>query len=62
MATEVNPLRRLEQFVAQYPTQQAAAKVLGITPVYLSDLLRERRSLSINILAKLGLKRAVVTK
>lgn len=60
MAIEVDAFKVLQTFVAKYPTQKAAAEALGIKPVYLSDVLRERRAVSPNILAKLGLKRTVV--
>ena len=59
---EVNALDRLHKFVAKYPTQKAAADALDITPAYLSDLINLRRDLSEKMLAKLGLKRAVVPR
>ncbi len=59
---EVNALDRLHKFVAKHGTQKAAAAALGITPAYLSDLVNMRRDLSDTILAKLGLRKAVVQK
>ena len=59
---EIDALKRLHAFVAKFPTQKAAAVALGITPAYLSDLVNMRRDLSEPMLAKLGLKRAVVQK
>lgn len=57
---EIEPLEALRAFVAKHPTQQAAAEALGVSPVYVSDLLNERRDFSDNMLAKLGLRRTVV--
>lgn len=50
----------LRRFVAQYPTQKAAAAALGISQPYLSDILRGNRKLSDQMLEKLGLRRTVV--
>ena len=57
---ERSPLRELKRFCAGYGTQVAAAKALGISQPYLSDLLRKRRDVSKPLLKKLGLKRAVI--
>ena len=59
---EVNAHGELLKFVGHFDTQKDAAKALGVTPAYLSDLVNVRRDLSENILKKLGLKRAVVRK
>ncbi len=59
---EVNAHGELLKFVDQFDTQKAAAKALGVTPAYLSDLVNLRRDLSEKILRKLGLKRAVVPR
>ncbi len=56
----VDPIETLRAFVANYPTQRQAAAALGISPVYLSDILNERRDFSNTVLEKLGLKRIVV--
>ena len=61
MAQEVNPLITLRAFVSHYPTQKAAAAALGIQAVYLGDMLRGRRQIGPPVLARLGLRRAVVT-
>ena len=57
-----DPLIELKAFVARYPTQQAAAAALEISPPMLVDLLRSRRSFSARVLARLGLERVVVRK
>ncbi len=57
-----DPLDVLKQFVAKYPTQQAAADALGISTPYLIDLLKGRRGWSEVMLAKLGLERAVIER
>ena len=53
------PIYALQAFVARYHTQKAAAKALGVSQPYLHDLLRRRRTFSIRILKKLGLRRTV---
>ncbi len=60
MSADVQPITVLRVFVANYPTQIAAAAALGIKPSYLTDLLYGRRLFSANILKKLGLKRMIV--
>lgn len=55
-----DPQAELKQFVSKHSTQQAAAQALGIAPSHLTDLLRGRRTFSEAMLAKLGLRRAVV--
>lgn len=57
---EVDPVQALREFVRQFPLQKDAAEALGISGVYLSDLLNQRRDVSPNMLAKLGLRRVVV--
>jgi hypothetical protein len=57
---EVNPADVLRKIVAKYPTQRAAAKSLGISEVYLCDLLRGRRPFSTRVLKTLGLRAIVV--
>ena len=57
-----DPLTELKVFVAQYPTQQAAAAALGVSPPMMVDLLRGRRGFSERMLARLGLERIVVRK
>lgn len=58
--SEIDPLQALTIFVAQYPNQLHAARELGISPAYLSDLLRGNRAFSDRILDKLGLKRVIM--
>ena len=61
MLNDINALERLEAFVTDSGgMQRHAAAKLGITPQYLCDLLNGRRTFSERILAKLGLRRAVV--
>jgi plasmid maintenance system antidote protein VapI len=50
-------LKHLRKFVAQHPTQKAAARALGISEPYLCDLLNGRRLFSTNMLDRLGLER-----
>ena len=57
---ELDPRERLKAFVARFPTQKAAAQALGISNVYVSDLLNGRRDINNRMLAKLGLRRTVV--
>jgi DNA-binding transcriptional regulator YdaS (Cro superfamily) len=55
----VNPyviLRSREHAMGRH----ALTKLLGVTPAYLSDMIRERRPISEPVLAKLGLTRVVV--
>ena len=60
MAVEVNPNTALQKFRSQHETLGDAADALGVSKQYLSDMLQGRRDLSPRILAKLGLKRAVI--
>lgn len=57
---EANAGDELRALVAREGSQAAAAKHLAVSEVYVSDLLRGRRPFSESILAKLGLRRAVV--
>lgn len=56
---ELNPVEQLQRFVARYQTHKAAAVALGISGVYLSDLLNKRRDINDKMLVKLGLRRVV---
>jgi Helix-turn-helix len=58
--SEIDPLQALTIFVGQYPNQLQAALELGISPAYLSDLLRGKRAFSDRMLDKLGLKRVII--
>ena len=62
MSKDIDPKAWLRALVGQHGTQKAAAKALGVSPAYLGDMLMGRRDISERILAKLGLRRAVVTK
>ncbi len=57
---EIEPLERLQRFVETFRTQTAAADELGISRQYLSQLLGSKRDFSDQVLAKIGLRRAVV--
>lgn len=59
---EVDPQVELASFLERYPTQNDAAKALGIAAPYLSDLLHGHRGFSDRILKRLGLKRIVVAE
>jgi plasmid maintenance system antidote protein VapI len=52
--------RRLRDVLAQHGTQTKAAQSLKISQSYFNDLLAGRRDFSDAMLAKLGLRRAVV--
>ena len=58
----INPTMALQDFAARYVTQVDAAKALGITPQYFSDLMHGRRDVTDSILKKLGLRRIVVER
>lgn len=62
MANETNPNDALNAFVTRHGTQRKAADALGITQGYLSDLLHNKRDITDTVLAKLGLRKAVVKK
>lgn len=57
---EIDPRDRLRQFVAEHTYQQNAAAALGVSPSFLSDLLRGRRTFSPRMLAALGLRTTTV--
>lgn len=56
----VDPIAELERFCKRHRTHAAAAKALGISAPYLSDMLNGRRDFSDAMLARLGLRWAVV--
>ena len=58
--TTADPIKALHRVVDACVTQRAAAKKLGISEPFMSDLLRGRRTFSDRMLAKLGLRRDVV--
>ena len=57
-----NPDAVLRAYCAHYPTRKQAATSLGMSPSYLADLLRGRRTYSEAVLAKLGLERRIVRR
>lgn len=57
---ETDPTIPLAKLIAECGSHGKAAKKLGISQPYLSDLMRGRRTWSKAMLAKLGLRRAVV--
>jgi transcriptional regulator with XRE-family HTH domain len=57
MTRHISPERRLCAFVRRYDTVTAAAKALGISQAYLSQLLHGARAFSPAVLLKLGLER-----
>jgi transcriptional regulator with XRE-family HTH domain len=57
-----DPKTVLRAFVRYHLTQRDAAAALGISPAYLSDLLRGQRTFSARVLARLGLRRAFVAE
>lgn len=54
--------KRLVAFVANYPSQKAAAAALHISSPYLGDLLKGARPLSDRILNEIGLARVIIEK
>lgn len=58
--SEQEAMARLRALVGRCPTQGAAARELGVSAAYLSDILHGRRGFSDRILAELGLAREVV--
>ena len=60
MKTE-NEFRELIQgAIEQHGTQSALADAIGITPQYLSDILKARRSISEHVASFFGYKRVVL--
>ena len=53
---------RLCKKAKQMKTQKAAAKDLGITPQYFSDMVNGRRDFSERILDKIGLENCYIEK
>ena len=52
----------LREFVARHGSQSAAAKALGISQPYMSDIMNGRRDLSERIMKALGLERVIVER
>lgn len=59
-ATVVEPIEVLARFVAKYDRRQDAAKALGVSGPFLTDMLKGGRAVSPKVLERLGLRRAVV--
>ncbi len=57
---ERNPHDVLEALIQKHGTQHAVAVELGISDVYVSDLIKGRRKFSDEVLMRLGLRRVVV--
>lgn len=57
---EIDPLAALRAFIQQHGTQREAAKALGISEPYLTDILQGNRKFSERILSQLNLKRVIV--
>ena len=55
--TPANPIKKLQSMVAESGTQKAVAEELGISQVYLSDILAGRREISASVARKLGFER-----
>lgn len=53
-------LRRLREYVRACGNGAAAARAIGISPQYLSDILSKRRDPSERVCRRLGLRRDVV--
>jgi predicted transcriptional regulator len=52
----------LQALVTRLGTQRKAAKHLGVSQAYVSDVLKRRRPMSERLLGKLGFQRVVVQK
>ena len=59
--TIVDPQSRLRRLVRRCGTQRAAAAEMGISTNYLSDLIHGHRVCSDRILAKIQLRRVIVS-
>lgn len=60
MMTPNDVVSTLKAMVDAEGTQSAVAKKLGISPMYLSDLIRKRREPGEKVLKSLGLVRVIV--
>lgn len=56
------PLAALKTLVKREGSQKHAARALGISQAYLSDILNKRRDFSERLLQLLGFRRVVVRK
>jgi DNA-binding transcriptional regulator YdaS (Cro superfamily) len=62
MTPPVNPVAALEAYVDQFPSQTVAAKRLGVSPAFVSQMLTGRSGIPAWVLDALGLKTVVVAK
>jgi transcriptional regulator with XRE-family HTH domain len=53
-------IKKIERIIEERGTQRAAAEFLGVSPQYLTDLLKGRRDPGVKILSKLGLQSRVI--
>lgn len=53
-------MRILKAFVAEHSSMSAAARALGVSPSFLSEVLREDTPISDKVLKGLGLAREVI--
>lgn len=58
----IDPVDALKRYREKFPTQSKAAEALGISGVYMSDLLNRRRDCPAWLLDKLGLEQIVTVK
>lgn len=56
----MDPAEVLKAYVVSHGSRKAAAVAIGITEQYLGDILNGNRGFSDAVLAKLGLKSAIV--
>jgi antitoxin component HigA of HigAB toxin-antitoxin module len=53
------PIEKIKSLVSESGTQRAAAEILGISQVYLSDILNGRRFVSDELARRLGYRRII---
>lgn len=57
---ELDPIEELRRLVQKHGSQKALAAALGVSDVFVCDMLKGRRPVPVSILQKLGLRTAVV--
>jgi len=62
MVTESDPLEVLKKFKSQFDTDGDCASALAVKKQFLHQMLTQQRPISPRVLAKLGLRKAVVQK
>ncbi len=60
MKNVIDPVAELNKLIERHGSQMAVAERLGVSSVYISDLVNGRRDFSERMLEKLGLVRVVV--